>query len=191
VAEYTRFLGDYFKYIARNASDIVPLRDEISHADAYIRIQMLRFSNRIRTEVEPLPEELGKTEVPKLVLQPLIENAYVHGLGKKLEEGFVSLAFVKTDGAIGIVIEDNGELQDSTLAELHGRLTRLNDNLVEETTGILNVHKRIQLKYGKEYGLFAERSKLGGLKITMKLPATEENQTEEADEDVQNHDRRR
>jgi len=184
VAEYTRFLGDYFKYITRNASDIVPLRDEINHADAYIRIQMLRFSNRIRTEAEPLPEELGKTEVPKLVLQPLIENAYVHGLGTKLEEGFVSLSFVKTEGAIGIVIEDNGELKDATLAELHGRLTRMNDNLVEETTGILNVHKRIQLKYGKEYGLFAERSKLGGLKMTMKLPVTEAKPKGEAEKNA-------
>jgi two-component system sensor histidine kinase YesM len=153
----------------------VPLSDEINHAEAYIRIQMARFSNRIETRIEPVPDGIERQWVPKLILQPLIENAYTHGLGTKLEEGLVILSFVRSEQVLQVVIEDNGdELQDSTLAELHGRLTRMNDNMVEETTGIINVHKRLQLKFGKEYGLIAERSKLGGLKITMKLPRPEE-----------------
>lgn len=174
VAEYTRFLGDYFKYITRNASDIVAFSDEISHADAYIRIQMLRFSNRIKTEVSALPEGIGQRKVPKLILQPLIENAYTHGLGTKLEDGYLKVSFLLSDGIIKIVIEDNGDdLTDATLVELHNGLTRTNDNMINETTGIINVHKRLQLRFGKEYGLTAERSKLGGLNITMRLPFSE------------------
>lgn len=174
VAEYTRFLGDYFKYITRNASDIVPLHDEMSHVEAYIHIQMARFSNRMQTKIEPLPEDIGQLQVPRLILQPIIENAYTHGLGTKLQDGLVILSFARSEDAIRIMIEDNGEeLQDTTLADMHGRLTRMNDNMVEETTGIMNVHKRLQLKFGKEYGLVAERSKLGGLKMTMKLPCSQ------------------
>lgn len=175
VEEYARFLGDYFKYITRNASDIVPLSDEMSHADAYIHIQMLRFSNRIKTEVGPIPEGMGQLLVPKLILQPLIENAYTHGLDSKLEDGYVKLSFFQAEQTLRIVIEDNGdELTDATLVELHNRLNRLNDDMINETTGIINVHKRLQLKFGKEYGLVAERSKQGGLSITMKLPYSEE-----------------
>lgn len=175
VAEYTRFLGEYLQYITRNASDTVALADEMKHAEAYVRIQMLRFSNRIKTEFEPLPEGIGQLQVPKLILQPLIENAYTHGVGSKLQDGLVKISFVRSDRAICIVFEDNGdELSDDALAQLSGRLNRINDNMIEETTGMMNVHKRLQLKFGKAYGLVAERSGLGGLKVTMALSCSEE-----------------
>ncbi|MCQ6559424.1 sensor histidine kinase [Paenibacillus mendelii] len=180
VAEYTRYLGDYFKYITRNASEMVALADEMNHADAYIRIQMLRFSNRIKTDTEPLPEEIGKLQVPKLLIQPLIENAYTHGVESKLRDGYVRLSFTRTDQDLHIIIEDNGEgLSDGALGELRERLSLMNeDNTVDETTGMLNVHKRLQLKYGSPYGLSAERSGLGGLKIVMMIPLTIDNMHE-------------
>ncbi|MCU6708065.1 histidine kinase [Paenibacillus sp. J5C_2022] len=170
VADYTRFLGDYFKYITRNASDVVPLAEEMKHAEAYIRIQMLRFSNRIRTDIDPIPSSFERIYVPKLILQPIVENAYVHGLGAKLEGGLVRMAFDNGEKHLSIVIEDNGELDDRTLQELCERLARTNDDPSKETTGVINVHKRLQLRFGKSFGLAAERSKLGGLKIAILLP---------------------
>ncbi|OMF37673.1 hypothetical protein BK133_03785 [Paenibacillus sp. FSL H8-0548] len=175
VVEYTRFLGDYFKYITRNASDIVNLADEFHHAQAYIQIQMIRFSKRIITESDGLPAGVESLQVPKLILQPLIENAYTHGLGSKLSDGFLKISFVREEQRLKIVIEDNGnELTDTALAELHTQLMRSNDDLIYETTGLINVHKRLQLKFGKDYGLHLERSKLGGLSITITIPEHQE-----------------
>lgn len=105
----------------------------------------------------------------RLVLQPIIENAYKHGLGGMAGPGELWVhSEVRSDG-ITLCVEDNGNnLDEDRLEQLHARLTHSADR-IEETTGLINVHRRIQLHYGAEYGLEVSRSALGGLKVLIHL----------------------
>lgn len=163
--QFTNQLGEYFQFVTRNSSDEVPLWKEVKHAKVYAEIQAMRFSNRLKVEFDDLPEHIGHVMVPRLILQPIIENAFEHGLERKPANGILRVRLLKIEHEIQMIVEDNGE-------ELSGeRIEFLNDALSDqeglETTGILNIHQRIRLKFGQTSGLHVERSKLGGLKATI------------------------
>jgi two-component system sensor histidine kinase YesM len=86
-------LGNYFRFITRSAEGHVPLSKEVEHARIYAEIQASRFSNRISVEFEELPEGFGNIIVPRLILQPIIENAFEHGLEDKEIDGKLYVRF--------------------------------------------------------------------------------------------------
>lgn len=166
----TQYLGEYFRFITRNTADEVTLEEEVGHTMAYIRVQMLRFSNRIRTEADELPGDCRHVVVPRLILQPILENAYEHGLKDQREGGIVRLRFHRLGDTLHITIEDNGiTLENERLQWLQVNLQAADDNL--ETTGIVNVHRRLQLKFGSAYGIEASYGELGGLRVVIAIPA--------------------
>ena len=77
---FTQYLGSYYQYITRSASDEVSLLDEYNHAKTYCNIQQMRFHNRLELKMAPLPEAFAGYRVPRLIMQPIIENAFEHGL---------------------------------------------------------------------------------------------------------------
>ena len=81
--EISKNMGTYFQFITRNASDTVSLLREYEHAEIYADIQSLRFEGRIAVEVEPLPLCCQSIMVPRLIIQPSIENAFAHRLENK------------------------------------------------------------------------------------------------------------
>lgn len=165
---FTEQLGEYFQFITRNAADEVSLSREVNHARVYTEIQTMRFSNRIRVEFDDLPEEYSNRMVPRLILQPIIENAFEHGLESKSENCLLAVKFLKTQEVFQILVEDNGDkIDDDGLAKIQNKLTE-NDNDLE-ITGMMNIHQRIQLKYGKKSGLHIDRSEMGGLKVTVSI----------------------
>ncbi|MCD9023240.1 sensor histidine kinase [Cohnella silvisoli] len=167
----SQYLGEYFRFITRNTADEVTLEEEVGHTMAYIRVQMLRFSNRIRTEADELPEDCRHVVVPRLILQPILENAYEHGLKDRSEGGIVKLQFQRSGDKLHIMIEDNGTtLQNERLQWLQYNLQAAGGNL--ETTGIVNVHRRLQLKYGSTYGIEASYGDMGGLRVIMTIPVS-------------------
>jgi len=174
VSKATHYLGKYFLYITRNASDVNTLQEDWEHTIAFIEIQQMRFHHRIEAQIMPLDEALQPILIPRLTLQPLIENAYEHGLKSKPAAGLVRMHARKdSNGQIIVTIEDNGDhLSDEQLQAIQKKLTSWQDMKLEKT-GMLNVHLRIQLKFGKPYGLKAERSSLGGLKLELYLPGVD------------------
>lgn len=169
IVRFTRILGEYFKFITRNASDDVALEAEVAHAKAYVDIQTIRFRHRIKAHWEPIPEAYTSYAVPLLVLQPLIENAYEHGLEDKEADGRIEINMYEDAEGLSICVEDNGEaLTEDKLTQLRQLLACPEVN--SEVTGLLNVHRRLQLKFGSAGGLQLSRSRLGGLKIEMRLP---------------------
>ncbi|SFT04955.1 sensor histidine kinase [Paenibacillus sp. BC26] len=160
-------LGDYFKFITRTGNETIPLDQEIHHSKSYTEIQTLRFSRQIRVEWEELPEAFRRLPVPRLILQPVIENAYVHGLEDKVSNGLLSIRFAIEDEDLLIQVEDNGEnISEAALEELRHRMQH---DLTKESTGILNVHRRLQLRYGEHYGLAVSRGAEGGVLVEMRL----------------------
>lgn len=168
IEEFTTQLGGYFQFVTRNASDEVELQQEIHHARLYTDIQNHRFSHRIQVEFEPLPESLQSFRVPRLIVQPIIENAFEHSLEKMLHGGFIAVRFQEDESEVRIIVEDNGEsLTDEALQQIESALTQYSG--VQETTGIVNIHRRIVITFGEDSGLQVMRSELGGLKVVIRL----------------------
>ena len=167
-AAFSEQLGNYFKFITRNTSDEVTLDKEVEHAKIYSGIQAMRFSRRLKIEFGRLPEKYADMRVPRLILQPVLENALEHGLKSKESNGFLQVSFLGFKDTLAIIVEDNGEeLSPQELESLQNRLT--NAESIGEITGILNIHRRIKLKFGGKSGLSVMRSELGGLKAVITL----------------------
>lgn len=165
---FTNMLGEYFRFITRNGEDLVPLSEEVKHSRMYTEIQKLRFSRRIRVHFDELPAEMERIRVPRLIVQPIIENAYEHSLEKMTEEGQLRITFGRTENEVCITLEDNGDgLSDSDISALQERLDGTASSF--ESTGILNIHRRLVLTFGEGSGLFLSRSELNGLKVVVRI----------------------
>jgi two-component system sensor histidine kinase YesM len=165
-AKFSKMIGDYFQFITRNSETEVTLSGEAAHARIYTDIQALRFEGRIRAEFGELPAEMANIYVPKLILQPIIENAFEHGLKNKASGGLLAVAFQKIENGFMISINDNGdELPEDELDKLNNALSNI--NVETENTGLINIHRRIRLMYGGESGIRASRSEMGGLNVTI------------------------
>ncbi|MFC5404507.1 sensor histidine kinase [Cohnella soli] len=183
---FTLYLGDYFRFITRNAEDRIPLRDEMKHAQVFVDMQSIMYGDWIDVEFEPLADTYGELLVPRLIVQPILENAYKYALGSPDLKGELWVHTSESDGYLSIWIEDNGKtLSDATLAELAATLSK-SGNFMEETTGVINVHRRIELMFGSGSGLSLTRSQLGGLCVEIRLKL---DSSGKAETDVSNADR--
>lgn len=171
LAEY---LGSFYQYITRNADDEKRLTEELNHAKNYAQIQKYRFGDNIRISIAEPDEEIADVYVPRLILQPILENVfkygYENGNGDPIQ---LRINFdVKTAEDFSIIIENSGELLEETLQTLRQRLESTDTEI--ETTAIINIHRRIQIYFGKKSGVSVERSALGGLKVIMHIVREEE-----------------
>lgn len=175
---FTNMLGEYFRFITRNDADNVPLLEETRHSRIYTEIQKLRFSRRIRVEFGELPKEMEAIKVPRLIIQPIIENAYEHSLEKMQDEGLLRVSFHLDDQEASIVIEENGNgLTDNDIEMLNKRLERTAESAESpEVTGLINIHRRMALTYGESSGLVLSRSPLNGLRVQIRIRLTEGNE---------------
>ncbi|MEC0256842.1 sensor histidine kinase [Paenibacillus lautus] len=164
--QFCLYIGQYFQFITRQHDDDIPLEMELEHSRIYVEMQSICYGDRIQVlfEVEAQP-----IEVPRLILQPIIENAYKYALGNMRGTGELWVHSKLRNDALYIYVEDNGEFMTDEEIEALGKRLRYSTNQMEETTGLLNVHRRIQLRYGEEYGIDVSRSELGGLQTIIKL----------------------
>ncbi|MCM3781621.1 histidine kinase [Neobacillus mesonae] len=166
--QFTNMLGDYFKFITRNGTDLVKLKEEADHSRIYTEIQQLRFSRRIKVDFGPLPPQMENIQVPRLIIQPIIENAYEHSLEKNTVTGLLIVRFNLVDEYAEITIEDNGcELKENLIQSLQERLVQ--DDGTDEMTGLMNIHRRLVLTYGEGCGLILTKGELQGLKVTIRI----------------------
>lgn len=162
------YLGKYFEYITRNASEEVALEKEVEHARSYAQIQQMRFARQLSIDFGVIPEKFRSFMVPPVILQPIVENSFQHGLKSTVKNGLVKVDFTDLGTGLLICVEDSGgELSDGDLENLAAKLADTDDKI--ETTGIINVHRRIVLRYGQGSGVSVFRSKLGGLGVCVKM----------------------
>ena len=164
VALMTENLSKLFLYITRNAAPIVPLCNEAENLQNYLQIQQMRFGDRVRVEVQELPEEFRDVPIPKLCLQPIAENAYKYAFADKDSGGIFRVGYAVSGNELSITLEDNGDISDRQIAEIARSLTD-----AAETSGIVNVSRRLR-HYADGYGrVEVTRSSLGGLCVTLRL----------------------
>ncbi len=164
---YTQQLGTYFQYITRSGADEIELEREAAHARIYTEIQARRFRNRIRVQFDELPEAIRGVMVPRLILQPVIENAFVHGLKDTLAGGTLKVSFACGEGWLEIHVMDNGD--GTTLEEIDGLNRLLQEEEPAESTGIINIHKRIRMMFGPASGLALRRAEPAGLLVVIRI----------------------
>lgn len=163
---FTDQLARYFQFITRNTRDTIALANEAEHAGNYVALQLFRFSDRVEVRFGALPEEIRPIPVPRLILQPIIENAFVHGLEDALSDGLLIVAFSYDDHVVKVTIEDNGDAAAEHIERMRAKLA---DNYEGEVTGILNVHRRLRYMYGSGSGLDVAIGEHGGIRVEIRI----------------------
>lgn len=166
VAEMSRRLSSYYRYITRSDQNEVPLTMEYQNISDYTEIQTIRFGDRIKVELEPIPPGYEALMVPRFVLQPLFENAYNHGV-EKIAAGRIQLRFEPRPGALVILVENNGTCGDEELRALTAYLESTAPG--EKLTALKNVKGRMKLLDGD---LAVSHGSLGGFcaELTLSVP---------------------
>ena len=183
IKPFTDMLGKYFEFIARNTCDDVPLSKEVDFVRVYTEIQAMRFANRVTVSFGELPEEAADVVVPRLILQPIVENAFQYGIENRSGTGAIRIGFESLPLGLQITVEDSGNtITDRNIQYLQEMLK--NEDFAKETTGIINVDYRLRLKNGPGSGISVSRSPLGGLKVVVSIG------TGGGEKNVQNADRR-
>lgn len=169
--EFCRYLGQYFQYITRNDKNTLTLSEEYGHAVSYLNIQLMRFGDTVEAEIAPLPESMAQLETPRLIVEPVVENCFKHGLNTTESTSRIRISFEEDADTVSILLENNGnDLTDEALEQLRSIL----DVPAEEAsfTGLVNTHHRLRIFYGGKAGVEVSRSALGGLLVRLRLTRT-------------------
>lgn len=177
IADMTEAMATFFRYSISQRENIVTLEEELENTRNYYKIQQFRFNNRFRLEINTDTElALNEFKLPKLTLQPVIENAIYHGLEGKMGQGVVSIRAVETQHHILIVVSDDGlGMSEETLAQLQERLASGKSQQDGKQRGggiaLPNVNRRIQITFGLRYGLQVSSTLGMGTDVEIRLPA--------------------
>lgn len=167
VSDTVNCLSRFLRYTINNRKLYVPLYEELEHIQAYIEIYKKRFPGKISLVINT-KEETGKIMVPKLILQPVVENAIKHGMRKKNSQGIITIT-AKDEKDLIIVIEDNGvgmEKEDikKLFEDIH------NKRETDVHIGLRNVQERLELGGGEDYGIVKIESEKGiNFKVEMRI----------------------
>ncbi|MGI6175794.1 MAG: sensor histidine kinase [Christensenellales bacterium] len=155
IADLTLALSEFFRISLNKGSEELPLRREIEHVKSYCAIQKYRSANPFTLKVN-IPEELLDVQVIKLILQPLVENAIIHGFVKGSRVGKIVISAEKKGQYLFLRIRDNGEGADVEYLNgiLSGEYKSSPNQLLSSGYGILNVHERIKLAFGEQSALY-------------------------------------
>lgn len=165
--EFAKHLGNYFKYLTRDGSDFIPLRQEVEHAKSYAAIQQVRFSDQLQILFDELPRAYEGLLVPRLILQPLLENAFEYGFENKVSGGILQVSFLESEHGVQILVEDNGE--EASQEDIQKMCDSLEGQQLDEITGIVNIHRRLKGCFHGQAGLVIKRSVLGGVAIIIDI----------------------
>ncbi len=173
ICKVTQTLGDMLRYsINQFHGDFVFLKDELIHVKNYLEIQKIRFDGLFDYIID-VPDKLLNTQVIKIMLQPLVENALVHGIQKAQHKGLIAITAHVSNPYIVIEIQDDGVGIPTDVCEV--LVSYINDNnekqLHERThIGIRNVHQRIRLAFSGMGGVVIQSVKGQGTIVRINIP---------------------
>ena len=167
----TKSLNTLLKNGLNISKEFASISESLKNLSSYIAIQQIRFPDKFDVNID-VDETLMTCIIPSLILQPVVENAMLHGLEPMQSHGQLSISACQNSEDLFITISDNGVGMDGDA------LLVLTESLNKSTDvshiGLKNVHQRIRLYYGAEYGMTIESAKNAGTSVTLKLPCQKE-----------------
>ena len=172
LTQVVRSLAKFYKLSLNGGNSIVTIGDELAHVDHYMQIQQIRHAGRIRylTQVDPV---ISQYSMPRITLQPIVENAIYHGIMEKPEKSGAIRVTGATDGQdVLITVEDDGVGfgEEDTIAIREIGQQDVSDLKQGSHYGLSNIDKRIKLRYGGGYGLEVRSVRGEGTRVTVRLP---------------------
>lgn len=163
-------IGKFYKVSLSGVENTVTIKEETEHLGYYLQILKLRYSSKYDYTIQIAPDILGN-EIVRFSLQPLVENAVYHGIKQKRQKGFVKVLGYIQNYQIHIVIWDNGAgIRAEDLKKIRARIYGSEILPLSEHIGIVNVHQRIRMRYGKPYGLDIESEEGEYTRVEIILP---------------------
>ncbi|MDO7907724.1 sensor histidine kinase [Paenibacillus sp. JX-17] len=170
-AEMINALISLLQNTISNVSETISVADEVINLKNYVYINQMRYGERIRVNYLVAPDCMN-FRVPKLIIQPFIENAFFHAFNKKTE-GFIHVLIAREGGDLLCEIVDNGDGMDCSGGE-EGLPNAKSKRQLFTGIGVQNVHDRIKLLYGEYYGVNITSQPGQGTRVTLRLPQNEE-----------------
>jgi len=171
IAGVVKMLGRLMRKSLETQGHHIALKDEIDIVHSYLEIQMFRHRDRLTYELK-IDEEAGKQMIPPLIIQPLVENAVVHGIERKESEAEPLKVTVKAEikgDRLVVEVEDNGVgISEERLQEI---IRMLDEQDEGNRIGLSNVHHRLQMVYGESSGLVIESEERVGTTVRFSIPA--------------------
>ena len=162
VISITKSLANYFRLSLSNGHEKIPLKDEIMHTKEYLFIQKQRYEDKLSYFFNIEDESLLSIEVPKIIIQPIVENSIYHGIKNLSGNGIITIDVYRQNSTVNISVKDNGigfeKAKQFKKSKTGG-------------VGFQNVDKRIKFYYGKNYGVFINKdNKTEGAEVIIKIP---------------------
>jgi two-component system, sensor histidine kinase YesM len=172
ISTMVKALAGFYRISLSRGEDIIPLKNESEHVENYLIIQEMRYKDKMESYID-IPEEFLAVRIPKMTLQPLVENAIYHSLRLKQAKGFIKITAVQEGTDLVVKVIDNGAGMVPDQIRSLNRTLKDNDSSVGY--GVRNVHRRINLFFGDHYGLFYELNEYGGVTANVRLRLNMEN----------------
>jgi two-component system sensor histidine kinase YesM len=178
IARMTETLSQFFRYTISNLDQLVTLDDELTNVRNYYHIQEYRFGDRLKLEIEFENDEdrgaIMNAKVPKLILQPVVENAIIHGIEGLSGDGRVNIRVQYTGLRLILIVSDNGVgMPAERLRTLNDSLSSVYGRFENDSGGgiaLANVNNRIKLLFGEDYGLAVMSEEGAGTDVEITLP---------------------
>ena len=176
IEKMVKALADIFRYSITNKNAMVTLEEELKNIANYLNIQQFRFNNKFIV-INEIEEDTKNSLIPKLAIQPLVENAILHGLETKPGKGTLRIKTTSTLDSVLISIEDDGDgIDKETLDAINECLARginsRNECHVKIGLGLININERIKLIFDDSFGLRIFSMKHMGTKVELRIPKT-------------------
>jgi two-component system sensor histidine kinase YesM len=169
IAEVTDSLIRYFRYSLNKGNELISVEDEVEQIRAYLKIQHYRFKEEVFSFSIEISPEIGCLVIPKLILQPFVENALIHGMEGLGRPGLIRISGSASEGTIYLAVEDDGVgMDDGTLETIR------QGSLDSGGYGISNVRRRLAMRYGERASCQVGRREGGGTRVSLELPSRPE-----------------
>lgn len=169
IARIVRLLGKMMRSNIEVGSGKTTIKDEIEMVQCYLDIQKFRYEDRLKYEIHVDPEA-NKVRIPPLIIQPIVENAVIHGMDHKEEGTSIRVRVTVSEGKLHVTTEDNGAGISRERLEMIDGFLNDTDDKEGGRIGLRNVHVRLQLTYGPEAGLIIESETGVGTRIEFSIP---------------------
>ncbi len=162
-------LSEFFRSSLNKGKEIVTIREDLQHVRSYLEIQQIRYQDILTYEIN-VPEEIYKYTIPKITIQPVVENALYHGIKNKRGGGKIIVTGGDFDDCVQITVKDDGiGMSEERLNEIRKSL-KLDKPESDTIYGLYNINQRIKLSFGNEYGIGIDSTEGVGTVTNIRLP---------------------